>query len=287
MRPVHCDLVADWVKHVKAELARVGHSVEGLGEGDVIRKFLNLQKRSVQPVPREIRKSAGFSCPPQLQNGLALLEQELVKGADISPYLSRRLTDLEYTDPMLNHWGIHHLHLGERKDSDGFMDRTGDLLFCRFDDEVAYFIGVYGHGAWTKQDLVRILHRNWPDSIRNMRMPGILASQTPVSDADVKTLRKKNVNPPLEMDDGTVYAPLGGGVAMSGDSTDVVTQEIFTKKHLQDLERALRENIEEIASKAEQKGVRFPDDPRFELYLQGGGVYVIEEETNVCVPLNV
>lgn len=178
------------------------------------------------------------------------------------------------------------MHLGESTESDGIISRTGELLFCRFDDEATYFIGIYGHGEWTKQELVRILHRNWPDSIRHMRMHGILASQTPTSDADVKTLRKKNINPPLEMDDGTVYAPLGGGVATSGDSTDVIIQEIHARKHLQDLERALKENIEEIVKEAEAKGVLLPDEPRFELYLQEGGVYAMEAEPNVCVPLN-
>ncbi|WP_194856929.1 hypothetical protein [Alloalcanivorax venustensis] len=167
------------------------------------------------------------------------------------------------------------------------MSRTGDVLFCRFDNEIAYFIGVYGHGAWTKQDLVRTLHQNWPDSIRHMRMPDIVASQTPMSDAEVKTLRKKNVNPPLEMQDGTVYAPLGGGVVMSGESTEVVIKEVSTKRYLQDLEKVLQKNIEEIASKAERKGVQFPREPRFELYLQGGGVYAIEKGTLVCVPLNI
>ncbi len=108
-----------------------------------------------------------------------------------------------------------------------------------------------------------------------------------MSDAEVKTLRKKNVNPPLEMQDGTVYAPLGGGVVMSGESTEVVIKEVSTKRYLQDLEKVLQKNIEEIASKAERKGVQFPREPRFELYLQGGGVYAIEKGTLVCVPLNI
>jgi hypothetical protein len=44
---------------------------------------------------------------------------------------------------MLNDWGIHHLHLGTKiSKNTGFVERTGPLLFVKFEKNVAYFIGV-------------------------------------------------------------------------------------------------------------------------------------------------
>ena len=49
-------------------------------------------------------------------------------------------------DLLLNALNIHHLHLGEKIESDGFINRTGSILLCLFTDKVVYFILTVRHG---------------------------------------------------------------------------------------------------------------------------------------------
>lgn len=51
----------------------------------------------------------------------------------------------------------------------GFVNRTGPVLFARFDEQNAYLINVWSHGNWTNQDMIRIIHNNWPESIEDLK----------------------------------------------------------------------------------------------------------------------
>ena len=64
-------------------------------------------------------------------------------------HLSRKIVDLDYDDDLLNDWDIYHLHLGTNLHIDGFVKRTGPMLFVRFNEQNAYFKNVMGHGSWT------------------------------------------------------------------------------------------------------------------------------------------
>ena len=57
------------------------------------------------------------------------------KGEDLT-HLSKRITDLDYNDALLNDCGIHHLHLGIDVDDSGFDTRIGPLLFVHFDSRM-------------------------------------------------------------------------------------------------------------------------------------------------------
>lgn len=280
------DLYRDWVAHLKNELAAFGYDITQMQSPEaVVHTFLNLTKRLVRPIPRTVLRAQSFSCPSDLATGLAEVERKISSGEDLSPHLSRLLRNPSFNDPLLNDWGIHHVHLGTTIDSDGFVVRTGPVLFARFDNTNAYLIDVLAHGSWSLQRLVKELHDNWPASIKHFCLNGVLGLATPVSDKDVATLRKGNVNTMVDLGGGVVYAPIGGGYSTSGLSTEVVIQSDRCARLLRQMQQAIIENIDAIAKDAKEKGAAFPDCPRFELQIDNGDLYAIEVNCMVAVPL--
>lgn len=280
------DLYRDWVAHLKNELVAFGYDTTQMQSPEaVVHTFLNLTKRLVRPSPRAVLKTHSFSCPPDLAAGLTEVERKISSGEDLSPHLSRLLRNPSFNDPLLNDWGIHHVHLGTTVDSDGFVVRTGPVLFARFDNTNAYLIDVLPHGSWSLQRLVKELHDNWPASIKHFRLNGVLGLATSVSDKDVATLRKGNVNTMVDLGGGVVYAPIGGGYSTSGLSTEVVIQSDRYAMRLRQMQQAIVQDIEAIAKEATSKGVAFPERPRFELQIDNGDLYAVEVNCMVAVPL--
>ena len=109
--------------------------------------------------------------------GLKLLVQKFENGEDVSPHLSKGATSPAEFDGLLYDWGIYHFHLGETIDNQtGRIKRTGPVLFAKIDDENVYCINIYCHGKnvqqpWTKQDLLKIIHNNWPQTIAKWKLP--------------------------------------------------------------------------------------------------------------------
>ena len=171
---VDIDLRRDLVEIYRAELDRLGYDVRDIsGDEELLRAYFGVCRRLVFPQPRQILKSKSFSCSPKYHDALAQIEQIVREGGDLSPYLSKKIRDLEYNDDLLNDWGIHHLHLGASIEQDGFVGRTGPLLHCRFEEKYAYLIDVLPHGSWTKQKLIQAMHENWPDSLAQFRARGV------------------------------------------------------------------------------------------------------------------
>lgn len=283
---IEIDLYRDWVAHLKNELVAFGYDTTRMQSPEaVVRTYLNLTKRLVRPSPRTVLKAHSFTCPPDLAAGLTEVERKISSGEDLSPHLSRQLRKPSFNDPLLNDWGIHHVHLGTTLDSDGFVVRTGSILFARFNNTNAYLIDVLPHGSWSLQRLVKELHDNWPASIKNFRLNGKFGLATPVSDKDVATLRKRNLNTMVDLGGGVVYAPIGGGYSDSGLSTEVVRNSDWYAWRLRQMQQAIVQDIETIAKEAALKGVTFPARPRFELQIDNGDLYAVEVNCMVVVPL--
>jgi hypothetical protein len=45
---------------------------------------------------------------------------------------------------------------------DGFVERTGSLLYVFFKPDDAYLIGIFPHRAWVREEVIRIMVREWP-----------------------------------------------------------------------------------------------------------------------------
>jgi hypothetical protein len=282
---INANFYDDLVEILKKELLSIGFAVKPNEEKrNICLWYFNLRKRLVMPVPRIVLISKEFSCPPDLNDGLKMIKEKIVKGQNITPHLSRRIsaqkiTNLDYDDAFLNDWGIHHLHLGTVIKDDGFIDRTDLLLFARFDNKYAYFINVMPHGSWTKQQLIKILYDNWPVSIEMYRLKGVLGLERKISDDDYKALRGSNVSTAVEIGEGIVYGSIGGGYTTSGLSVEVLMASDYFTKLVHKLEEDLRSNKNNVIDLFEKENVTLENELEFHLAIKNGEYFAIEKHS--------
>ena len=227
------NLLRDLRETISADLQLAGYSkdsVNRLSKDDraLIGAYLGVRRRWIPPGPRQIHKAKCFSCPRQHAAALAHIENTIKSGGDLTPHLSTKILYLKYNDPMMNDWGIHHLHLGTRPETKGknkgFVKRTGPLLYCYFTESDAYLLDIRDHGAFEDQELVAIMHENWPFLLERFRTKGTKGSQ--LTDEEVRELRRKRANHFMTMNDGTVYRMIGEGVTTSGENiADVINTD--------------------------------------------------------------
>jgi hypothetical protein len=129
------------------------------------------------------------------------LKRIFESGGNIRPFLSTKVNDLLYNDGLLRDWGLHHIHfvpaITPKK-------RTNEILFIMERPDSIYFIDIFSHDDWVNLRSLEIIHRNWPETIEQFVLKGITPSI--FTDAELKTLRKKNVNYTIGFD-GKAYAP--------------------------------------------------------------------------------
>lgn len=266
------EIEADFVNDVRiklaADLVQLGYSVP-VPAGDayaaahrVCVDHYNAHARRVPTRSRVVHRSTELRArelelTPEIRAGVAAAESELTAGADLTPRLSSKLLKRGFNDKMLNDWGIHHLHLGlSMKPDDRFVTRTGDVLFVLFRDDDAYLIDVRKHGAWCDDDLVEIVHTNWPETIRQFRLDGVSGFE--MTTEQRANLRSKNANAGVTTQDGTFYAGIGGGLVGSAANLRAVRWGDWQLMTARDAEAALRAyDLESLADKvAEEVGTR-------------------------------
>lgn len=281
---VKIDLEGDLVDFCRAELNRLGYSTSTLDDEMTVHRFFSVRRRLVSVQPRAVVKSSGFSCPPDYRSALAEIERRITVGDDITPYLSRAIREIDYQDGLLNHWGIHHLHLGGNLDPDGFVERTDLLVFVRFSDERAYFLAVLPHqGAWTLQQLIEVNHANFPESLERYRQRG--AKGTPLTDEQVRKLRAINLNHTVTVTDGTVYLPPGGAVSTSGDSTLDTYFTLGWLRWARHEQQRIVDDLDDIRQRAAASGRPLPDMAEFRLEMRGDSFCAVETTSGYTLPL--
>ena len=141
----------------------------------------NWRGRHPYPRPRSVHRSREIVASAEAQPFQAQLDELVRKmqaGEELKPHLSRAVDAAFLStqdraslprsqcerdlDRMLADWGIHHLHLSNVVEPDGFMKRGNELLFAVFTRDDAYLFGIYTHRDWLDEDLVPIIVRNWP-----------------------------------------------------------------------------------------------------------------------------
>lgn len=264
MVEIDADFVNDVRTKLAADLVQLGYSVPAPA-GDayaaahrVCVDHYNAHARRVLTRPRVVHRSTELHArelelTPEIRAGVAAAERDLTVGADLTPRLSRKLLKRGFNDKMLNDWGIHHLHLGLSMEPEGrFVTRTGDVLFVLFRDNDAYLIDVRAHGAWCDDDLVEIVHTNWPETIRQFRLEGVSGFE--LTTEQRTNLRNKNANAGVTVRDGTFYAGIGGGLVGSAANLRAVCWGDWQLKTAQDAEASLRAyDLESLADKVAEK----------------------------------
>ncbi len=188
-------------------------------------RYFEMCMRRIQPGPRRVHFSdethvslGELSC--QEKDDTFRLRQLLVDGDNVNGFLTRTIRRAAGFDGLLWHYGMHHFHLGREPDKDGFVERSGYLLFAIVAPLDAYFVDVRRHPArrgigWVSQDLPRIVHSNWPKLIEKSVLNGV--SGVDLTDEQMQELRRKNCSYAMNID-GRVIAPLLYGTAGDGSS---------------------------------------------------------------------
>ena len=188
-------------------------------------RYFEMCMRRIQPGPRRVHFSdethvslGELSC--QGKDDTSRLRQLLVDGDNVNGFLTRTIRRAAGFDGLLWHYGMHHFHLGRETDKDGFVERSGYLLFAIVAPLDAYFVDVRRHPArrgigWVSQDLPRIVHSNWPKLIEKSVLNGV--SGVDLTDEQMQELRRKNCSYAMNID-GRVIAPLLYGTAGDGSS---------------------------------------------------------------------
>lgn len=220
-------------------------------------------------------------CPPEVAAGFEILKTKAERGEDLSAHQSKKLLDAKFNDHLLNDWGIHHFHLGTDVDtgSPSFVKRTELLLFARLTDDSVFLIDISRHGAWSDQRLVEIMHANWPDSIERYRLRGILGLERVVTNEDRERLREAGALTFVQLADGTVYAPIGGGYSSSGLGIDVVRKSGYYAQRVRNLEAQVKAQSDAFIARIRDTGLSSGTPTRFRLLVDAKGAHAVEEQS--------
>ena len=268
---IKIDILGDIASILRSRLVRfAGYSREEIDtiveNDDVIVTYYGVIRRFVVPRPRRVRKANGFSCPVEHGSALDSIEKTIEAGDSTVPYLSRKLKHVGFSDLLLNDWGIHHLHLGTTIESDGFVGRTKELLYVLFDVSNAYFVGIIGHDGFTAQILLQTLHDNWPEVIGRARLRNVKG--TKVTDLQIRALRDKHANCCIEMEDGTAYISLGGGITGAGTNAFDTMRSIYLTRWAEEQTSQVLSAMPGVIDRARAaniKGRMFADEIEFRL----------------------
>jgi hypothetical protein len=253
-------------------------------------EYFNLHKKTIKQQARKVHLSREFQCPEHLQSVLTKIITKVECGDDLNPHLSKNALCPSEFDDLLYDWGIYHLHMSTKIDQrTGFVRRTGPLVFAMFDNDNAYFINVYSHGKnvappWSKQDMMKIIHANWPDAIARHRLPGVVQaypeSARHPTDYAYAALRKSHITTLLEVDEGVAYLFPGGGYTASGHSAEIIRRCNNIHNTLKLNEINIQEKIDSITKEIERKAIMSLGlDIHFLLWYENNALWVIEPKT--------
>lgn len=279
---IEIDLSGDWIEYLRSKITTAGYSFGATDSPDDLSyKFFNIRKRRVHPLRRSVHESSKISCPQEHQSGYAALKSKFNNGEDVTPHLSKTILSDNYEDYLLNDWGIHHFHLGENI-SNGFAGRTGPLLFALVVNSDVYCIDVKAHGAWSEQELIRTLHEEWPEVIANYRINGVLGLAHQPTNEDIARLRKAGVQTMVQVYEGVVYGPIGGGYSTAG--TSVRSQMLADRYHclVRNIEKHVKENTDMFIEKIREHGLEPENKPHFQLLVDEKGFHVVEAGSRVA-----
>lgn len=300
--------VLKWLPHDRSD-PNVVATINNLSDHELLVRFFNWLQRLVHPHPRTVFKSQEFSSQffnDEQNIDLAKIIQKIEGGDEITPHLSKRilsgfvldnhsvplntLNRRHDLDLLLNDWGIHHLHISNQIERDGFVKRTGPLLFSIFTQGKAFLLEVFPeHGDWTDQRLVEIAVRNWPLEGLFIQLNGALGLSTPISTSDRSQLRSAGIDIPIEVD-GKVYVSKTMGLSSAGTSAESTLKADRLLYSLESIQRNFQENPYFLRPEFERIGKEYPSAPVFRLVFArnewGFGFALQEVASKVTFPVS-
>ena len=276
-------------------------TLNALAIADLMVRYINWRGRLVHPHPRTVHLPPNFKTSQRYLDHQPDISDLLVKietGAHLTPHLSRRI---QYgydedrqgraggasLDLMLNDWDIHHLHLSNEVEDDGFVKRTADLLFIVFRPETAFVLGIYEHNRWAEEDVVRVAISNWPEQRLFVPLRMAIGLERQTTPEERIRLRAAGVATMLEID-GAVYMP--PGISTSGTSTKASLKWFHLSKTLRDCAENIERTKAQLKEIAQREELSFPEQPEIEVVSVSGptafGFGLREVQSGVTALLN-
>lgn len=277
--------------------------LSSLSTHELLVAYRNWSSRHVPARPRAVLKSKAFAASPLAQTfaaPLGVIIGDIEKGSDLTRYLSR-LIGIGYESPskpksrrrhldlMLNEWGVHHLHLSTTTEADGFVQRTGALLFAVFATDTAYIIDVMDHDGWHDSHVLQVMADEWPNDgiiheIKGNDQFQIVGLSHQYSDEDRAKLRKAGINTMVEFG-GRVFMP-ASGISSVGTASMATLDAAAVMKALESFEQRLEVDPLFLKPAFEAQGLSYPSDPTFEFAIfPWSGYGVLETKSNTAIPL--
>lgn len=237
------DLYSDWIEILRNLLLRGGYKVDPKDtQFDVAIKYFNLKLREITPEPRIVYKAKAFACDAKWQKAIDEIERKASSGESLTPHLSKLFLDPNYNDPLINDWGLHHLHLSTEIGPSGFTERTGPLLFAHVLPDAFYMVAVLPHGSWTNRQLLEEMLRNWPQLLAPYELKGVIELSQKFTEKDNAQLRKAHIQTCFQLSDNKAYTSIGGGMSASGTNVRVVMAHDRWARYIRDIEKEVKTN---------------------------------------------
>lgn len=255
-------LESSLAKIFKKEIEDLGFDVSSLAKDeDVLKAYCSYSYRLLENRPRTIHKADTFVCPDEVKVGLTWLESKLTKGESVNPHLNCA-TKKDKLDGLLYDWGIHHLHLGEKYSSPGFVERSGPVLFAMFRQDDVFFIDIRDHEGWSDKSLLEIVNRNWPELIERYWLKGV-SPEASLSANDITVTRKAGINTIVELSDGKALVSIGGGITTAKTSLAAMDSYVELKRALHEVEKEIRSHGGKLTTHVSPKNHPFRDKTSF------------------------
>ena len=151
------NFLADFKEIITQNLCSLGHDPKDEKDLDtLLKRYLHLSLRIPRTIVWTVQQSQELAknLPQEITLGLQQLIEKAESGQDLKPHLSTLIDNPDYKDLRFYDWGIFHFHLGTNPHPkrQGFVERTGDLLFAIADSPTArmYLIAIHPHqGGFT------------------------------------------------------------------------------------------------------------------------------------------
>lgn len=206
----------------------------------LITSYFSRLSRRVNSRPREVILPADFTIPGEVAIGFQTLKSKIEQGEDVNPHLSRLTAQIDKDDMMFSDWKINHFHLGTTTQTDGFVERTGPVLYAIVTEEKVYCVAIAEHGHWSDIEFLEIIDENWPELIADSRVDASFEVQ--LSSEDVKQWRKAKVNAGITLPNGHSYVAIGGGYMADGTPAEAIHNLIHLKNIAKDIYNQISKN---------------------------------------------
>jgi hypothetical protein len=284
------NLIADLRTIITKEFQAEGKNPTATDIEQMLYQFFNIfMKKQVVAKPRSIFTSKELeqkksNNPIWLQDFMVIVGK-IENGDDINEHLSKLSVNAKYNDPMLNDWGIHHIHLSTTKKtpSQKFYDRSAYLLLAFFQDDVTYLIEVLPHPDhqdkvfWSQKNIIEIINNNWGKLLENWQLKGVVGTERNTSDIERSQLREVHINSPIQLG-GQVFMGPGGGTTAAGTSVEV---QMSCDNLLENLERF--QTIDDVQQLIVELDSARTGDTDFTLVLEEDQFYIIGCESGIKI----